>query len=83
MKVFALIALALLLLLSFAQTPAYPVSSFLTEGPKTPNTHYIGEASLNSLLQADSSDNYNIAMLYSCQFYFVLASTSQGTAAAF
>ena len=60
MKIFALITLAFFPLFSFAQTPTYPVSSFLTEGNKAPNTHYIGEAWLNSVLQADSSFNYNI-----------------------
>lgn len=60
MKIFTLITLAFYPLLSFAQTPTYPVSSFLTEGNKAPNTHYIGEAWLNSVMQADSSFNYNI-----------------------
>jgi len=41
-------------------TPDYKISSFLVEGSKAPNTHYIGEAWLNSLLQADEEINYNI-----------------------
>lgn len=43
-----------------AQNADYKISSFLVEGPKAPNTHYIGEAWLNSLLQADDEINYNI-----------------------
>lgn len=46
--------------LSFAQNQEYSISSFLTEGAKAPNTHYIGEAWLNSLIQADGEINYNI-----------------------
>lgn len=47
-------------LLIFAQNQGYSISSFLTEGVKAPNTNYIGEAWLNSLVQADSEINYNI-----------------------
>lgn len=43
-----------------AQTKPYAISSFLEQGAKAPNTHYIGEAWLNSLLQADDDVNYNI-----------------------
>jgi quercetin dioxygenase-like cupin family protein len=32
----------------------------LTEGPKAPNTHYIGEAWLNNVLQGDAEFNFNI-----------------------
>jgi quercetin dioxygenase-like cupin family protein len=46
--------------LSFAQNNPYTVTSFLQEGPKAPNTHYIGEAWLSSVLQGDSELNYNI-----------------------
>ena len=46
--------------MGITQTPEYKTSSYLTEGAKAPNTHYIGEAWLNSLLQADSSFDYNI-----------------------
>lgn len=60
MKMVALIYLGIFPLFSIAQPPTYPVSSFLAEGNKAPNTHYIGEAWLSSLLQADSSFNYNI-----------------------
>lgn len=60
MKIYCLFAIGFLPLIGFGQPPIYPVSSFLTEGNKAPNTHYIGEAWLNSLIQADSSFNYNI-----------------------
>jgi len=43
-----------------AQDSDYFVSSYLDEGFKAPNTHYIGEAWLNRLLQADDDLTYNI-----------------------
>ncbi|WP_372974524.1 cupin domain-containing protein [Muriicola sp.] len=43
-----------------AQNIDYSVSSYLEEGVKAPNTHYIGEAWLNSLLTADGDLDYNI-----------------------
>lgn len=43
-----------------AQDGSYSVSSFLDEGSKAPNTHYIGEAWLNSLVQNDDDLGYNI-----------------------
>lgn len=43
-----------------AQNSAYTVSSYFTEGIKAPNTHYIGEAWLNPVLQADGDLTYNI-----------------------
>jgi quercetin dioxygenase-like cupin family protein len=60
MKNITLLLLASIPLMGIAQTPDYKISSFLTEGAKAPNTHYIGEAWLNSLLQADDEINYNI-----------------------
>lgn len=36
-----------------AQQEEYIVSSYLDEGFKAPNTHYIGEAWLNGVLEAD------------------------------
>ena len=59
MKTFVLIAFLSLPLLSFSQQE-YVKSSFLTEGPKAPNTHYIGEAWLNNVLQGDAEFNFNI-----------------------
>ena len=46
--------------ISFSQKADYIVSSYLIEGPKAPNTHYIGEAWLNGVLQGDSEFNFNI-----------------------
>lgn len=43
-----------------AQDSGYVVKSYLDEGVKAPNTHYIGEAWLNPLLQADDDLGYNI-----------------------
>ena len=47
-------------ILGHAQTSGYTISSYLTQGPKAPNTHYIGEAWLNGLLQPDSTIGYTI-----------------------
>ncbi|MEZ2413932.1 cupin domain-containing protein [Muriicola sp. E247] len=44
----------------FSQHMEYSVTSYLEAGNKAPNTHYIGEAWLNSLLRADETFNYNI-----------------------
>lgn len=60
MKTITLFLLAGLPFLGMAQNSEYKISSFLTEGAKAPNTHYIGEAWLNSLLQADDELSYNI-----------------------
>ncbi len=60
MKKAAFLLLALMPILSFAQSSEYSVSSFNDEGTKAPNTHYIGEAWLNSLLRAEGDLNYNI-----------------------
>ncbi len=47
-------------LIGFAQNAQYSVTSFLQDGPKAPNTHYIGEAFLSGVFQGDSEINYNI-----------------------
>jgi quercetin dioxygenase-like cupin family protein len=60
MKTIALLLFACIPFMGIAQKTDYKISSFLTEGAKAPNTHYIGEAWLNSLLQADDELNYNI-----------------------
>lgn len=55
--------ITLFLILPFigiGQNSEYNINSYLNEGVKAPNTHYIGEAWLNSLLRADESLNYNI-----------------------
>lgn len=43
-----------------AQDSPYPISSYLTEGNKAPNTHYIGEAWLNGIIHDDAELGYNI-----------------------
>ncbi len=56
-----LFILALIVPLSlFAQSSDYSVSSYLTEGRKAPNTHYIGEAWLNAIIHDDAELGYNI-----------------------
>ncbi|MBL6665709.1 MAG: cupin domain-containing protein [Flavobacteriaceae bacterium] len=47
-------------LLGFSQNSEYKISSYLTEGTKAPNTHYIGEAWLNAIIRNDSDLGYNI-----------------------
>jgi quercetin dioxygenase-like cupin family protein len=44
----------------FGQEDGYVITSYLEEGNKAPNVHYIGEAWLNGLLRADDEINYNI-----------------------
>ena len=44
----------------FSQVTEYKVSSYLTEGTKAPNTHYIGEAWLNAIIHDDVELGYNI-----------------------
>ncbi|MFS4469798.1 cupin domain-containing protein [Maribacter sp. 2210JD10-5] len=44
----------------FSQDAKYNVSSYLTEGTKAPNTHYIGEAWLNPIIHDDKELGYNI-----------------------
>ena len=42
------------------QNSNYTVSSYLKQGEKAPNTHYIGEAWLNAIIQNDTALGYNI-----------------------
>ena len=44
----------------FSQNSEYNVSSYLIEGTKAPNTHYIGEAWLNAIIHDDKELGYNI-----------------------
>ncbi|GGZ18515.1 hypothetical protein GCM10007049_08390 [Echinicola pacifica] len=44
----------------FAQQGGYEVSSYLNEGFKAPNTHYIGEAWLNGVMTDDSELGFSI-----------------------
>ena len=46
--------------LGFGQATDYEITSYLEEGVKAPNTHYIGEAWLNSLIRSDDNLSYNI-----------------------
>lgn len=44
----------------YAQTSEYVLSSYLEAGFKAPNTNYLGEAWLNSVLRSDESIPFNI-----------------------
>ncbi len=44
----------------FSQKKEYQVSSFLTEGTRAPNTHYLGDAWLNAIIHDDEELGYNI-----------------------
>ena len=45
---------------TFYQDAEYKISSYLSEGTKAPNTHYIGEAWLNAIIHDDPELGYNI-----------------------
>ncbi|MDT0553506.1 cupin domain-containing protein [Urechidicola vernalis] len=60
MKNLSLLILIILPLSFFGQDSNYLINSYLEDGRKAPNTHYIGEAWLNSLFRADENANYNI-----------------------
>lgn len=60
MKYLYLFACVGLSILGYAQDSTYFVSSYLDEGFKAPNTHYIGEAWLNSVLRETEETNYGI-----------------------
>ena len=60
MKKITLLLLVIAPFIGFAQNGQYSVTSFLQDGPKAPNTHYIGEAFLSGVFQGDSEINYNI-----------------------
>lgn len=60
MKKITLLLLVIAPFIGFAQNGQYSVTSFLQDGPKAPNTHYIGEAYLSGVFQGDSEINYNI-----------------------
>lgn len=44
----------------FAQHDEYVITSYLSEGIKAPNTHYIGEAWLNGLIEFDGEAGFHI-----------------------
>ena len=60
MKTLAFIVVIILPFFTYSQSSDYTISSFKSEGIKAPNTHHIGDAWLNFLMQADDSFNYNI-----------------------
>ncbi len=60
MKKLTFLLLTILPFLGYAQNPEYIITSYMNEGVKAPNTHHIGDAWLNFLLQADDNFNYNI-----------------------
>ena len=60
MKQSTLVLLVLTSLWGFSQNSEYKVSSYFTEGRKAPNTHYIGEAWLNTIIHDDAELGYNI-----------------------
>lgn len=60
MRISILVLIFLASLSVFSQDTEYKVSSYLTEGTKAPNTHYIGEAWLNAIIHDDAELGYNI-----------------------
>jgi len=60
MKNSILFLLVLVSLSAYSQKAEYAVASYLTEGNKAPNTHYIGEAWLNAIIHDDAELGYNI-----------------------
>lgn len=60
MKKLAVIVILWTPLLVGAQNSAYNVRSYQEEGTKAPNTHHIGDAWLNFLLEADEEFDKNI-----------------------
>jgi len=60
MKNSLLVLFVLASISGFTQDSKYKVSSYLTEGSKAPNTHYIGEAWLNAIIHDDKELDYNI-----------------------
>lgn len=61
MKIVPILILFFLPIFGYAQKQEYSITSFFTEGTKAPNTHYIGEAWLNGLLQDDGEMKYGIS----------------------
>ena len=60
MKNSILVLFILVPLSGFCQNSEYEVYSFLTEGTRAPNTHYIGDAWLNAIIHDDEELGYNI-----------------------
>ena len=60
MKNSILFLLVIISVSTYSQNTNYKVGSYLTEGNKAPNTHYIGEAWLNAIIHDDAELGYNI-----------------------
>jgi len=45
---------------SYSQTQEYQIASYLDKGIKAPNTNYLGEAWLNSIIRSSDSLPYNL-----------------------
>ncbi len=60
MKNITAILLVLIPLFATAQQDAYRTTSFLKDGIKAPNTHHLGDAWLNFLVEANTDFNQNI-----------------------
>lgn len=60
MKKNVFLFLFILPVLGLSQNLDYQITSFNDEGTKAPNTHYIGEAWLNRLLNPDENLSYGI-----------------------
>ncbi len=60
MKQLTVVFSVLLPLLIYTQEPDYMVTSLMDEGMKAPNTHHMGEAWLNFLVEAGGDFMYNI-----------------------
>ena len=60
MKKLPILLIALIPYAAGAQNSEYNVHSYLNKGDKAPNTHHIGDAWLNFLIEAGDDFDYNI-----------------------
>jgi quercetin dioxygenase-like cupin family protein len=60
MKSLVFVLFAISTFFCYSQSSEYTITSYMDEGSKAPNTHHIGDAWLNFLIQADDTFNYNI-----------------------
>lgn len=60
MKKLVILLILFVPLFAKAQNLEYNMKSYFTEGVKAPNTHHIGDAWLNFLIEAGEDFNYNI-----------------------
>jgi len=54
------VVLCLFSLSTMAQNNQYNISSFLEKGSRAPNTHYIGDAWLSRLVEANEENDFNV-----------------------